>query len=32
MEYDTEQKMKLEQLYKVDTEYDLNSLPDISVG
>ena len=32
MEYDTEQKMKLEWLYKVDPDCELNSRPDNSVG
>ena len=29
---DTEQTMKLEQLYKVGPEWELNSWPDSSVG
>ena len=32
MKLDTEQMMKLEQLYKVGSEYDLNSWPNSSVG
>ena len=32
MKYDTEQSMKLESLYKVGSECELNSLPDSSVG
>ena len=31
-ESDTEQRIKLEQLFKVCFEYDLNSWPDSSVG
>ena len=32
MKRDTEQTMKLEWLYKVDSEYELNPRPDSSVG
>ena len=32
MESDTEQTMKLELLYKVESEFDLNSWPDSSVS
>ena len=32
MKLDTEQTMKLEWLYKVDSECELNSWPDSSVG
>ena len=32
MKYDTEQTMKLEYLYKVGSECDLNSWPDSTVG
>ena len=32
MEVDTEQTMKLEWLYKVGSEFELNSWPDSSVG
>ena len=32
MKSDSEQTMKLEYLYKVSSEYELNSWPDSSVG
>ena len=32
MNCDTEQTMKLEKLYKIGSEYELNSWPDSSVG
>ena len=32
MKSDTEQKMKLEQLYKVGSDCEFNSRPDSSVG
>ena len=32
MKFNTEQTMKLEYLYKVGSEFDLNSWPDSSVG
>ena len=32
MKLDTEETMKLEQLYKVGSEYELNLWPDSSIG